>query len=233
MEILFQYVILEYSDVRDDEDEKVYLRPENVPSDQTLEFSFGLKLIEYISSLYMGSVRLKKEFENPEYQTMDTVLRSRQREICVCLQFVKDRTVVKYKENLPLPTIEKEKKKKLRILVVDDNKVQVKIIVAMCERLGAVCDSAFDGEQAVSLCRANEYDAAIMDIVMPRLNGIDATKIIKELNPNMVVYGISANSFRSDFDLMLSAGAEKVYYKPVGRDELSQMLEGIADKKFS
>ena len=66
--------------------------------------------------------------------------------------------------------------KAMRVLVVEDEKALNRVISKRLEKEGYSVDSCFDGEDAIHYLRMGEFDAVIMDIMMPRLSGIDAVK---------------------------------------------------------
>ena len=75
----------------------------------------------------------------------------------------------------------------MKILVVDDEKLLVKGIKFNLETEGYQVDAAYDGEECVKLARANGYDLIILDLMMPKLNGLDACMKIREFSTVPVI----------------------------------------------
>ena len=118
------------------------------------------------------------------------------------------------------------------ILVVDD----VESIRKMTKRLlvSAGCthiETAVDGEDAVikyanSLNTSNQFDIIFMDYTMPKMNGGDATRCIRELGFEGLVIGITGNAMDADVEVFKMKGATKVIAKPFDVKKLQSILEG-------
>ena len=113
-----------------------------------------------------------------------------------------------------------------RILVVDDDPHIRDVICFALSSAGMTPSTAADGEQALALARQNHYALILMDIQMPRLNGIDATKAIRDdsLNRKTPILAITANAFDTDRRLCLEAGMNDHIPKPISRDVLYATL---------
>lgn len=107
----------------------------------------------------------------------------------------------------------------LRILLVEDNVVSQKIGCKMLEKLGCkLVDVASDGQQAVSKVSENEYDLVLMDMMMPVMDGLEATRTIRndssiEAQPKIV--GMTANAMTEDVEACRRAGMDDYLSKPV------------------
>lgn len=119
------------------------------------------------------------------------------------------------------PTTEKEiKLQNLKILVVDDNDINLFIAKKNLEiRIeNAVIDTASDGKMAISKIIENNYDIVLMDMQMPEMNGVAATKFIRsELSrtKNMVpIIAMSANVGEDSYNECIEAGMNDYLYKP-------------------
>lgn len=117
----------------------------------------------------------------------------------------------------------------MRILLCDDHQMMRDGLRAVLERAGfEVVGEAANGRQSLSLARQLSPDVVIMDISMPELNGIDATrKLVAEL-PHVKVLGLSMNSDRRYATSMFTAGAVGYLLKNSAAEELIQALEAIA-----
>ena len=114
----------------------------------------------------------------------------------------------------------------VRVIIAEDEPINREILVTLLEEAGLVIDVAEDGEQALALARQNHYALILMDIQMPRLNGIDATKAIRDdsLNRKTPILAITANAFDTDRRLCLEAGMNDHIPKPISRDVLYATL---------
>ncbi len=104
-----------------------------------------------------------------------------------------------------------------RILLVEDNDFNQEVARALLEEVGMVVDIAADGRQAVDRAGAQAYDAILMDLQMPVMGGIDATRLIRLLPGRAAtpIIAMTANAFDSDRDACLAAGMNDHVAKPV------------------
>lgn len=121
-----------------------------------------------------------------------------------------------------------------KILLVEDNELNREIATEMLEDEGFIVDSADDGDVAVEKmtdATRDKYDLILMDIQMPRLNGLDATKQIRGLdNPwakKIPIIAMSANAYKEDIDKSHEAGMDAHIAKPLDIDALIEVLEGV------
>jgi signal transduction histidine kinase/CheY-like chemotaxis protein len=113
-----------------------------------------------------------------------------------------------------------------RILLAEDEPINQEVSLAMLEGVGFVVDVAEDGLQAVEMAKLTRYALILMDMQMPNLNGIDATKIIRTL-PDYVttpILAMTANAFDEDRQLCLDAGLNDHISKPVEPERLFESL---------
>ena len=123
-----------------------------------------------------------------------------------------------------------------RILLVEDNEMNREIALDILEDDGFIVDTAEDGDIAVEMVRQNieklgghecEYDAILMDIQMPRMNGFEATKAIRELPPSdmhIPIIAVSANAFEEDRQKSLASGMDDHVSKPIDVQKLKETL---------
>jgi predicted ATPase/signal transduction histidine kinase/ActR/RegA family two-component response regulator len=107
----------------------------------------------------------------------------------------------------------------LRVLLVEDNIVSQKIGCKMLEKLGCErVDVASDGQQAVSKVRENNYDVVLMDMMMPVMDGLDATRTIRNdssIKDQPKIVGMTANAMSEDIEACRRAGMDDYLSKPV------------------
>lgn len=104
-----------------------------------------------------------------------------------------------------------------RILLAEDEPVNAEVICLQLEATGLLVDVAEDGQKAVDLAGARDYALILMDVQMPRLNGIEATQAIRagQRNRDVPIIAISANAFAQDRADCLAAGMQEHIAKPV------------------
>ncbi len=114
----------------------------------------------------------------------------------------------------------------LRVLVVDDDQgLRFSVRETLVQAGGFEVDEAFDGLNAIEKVRAQHYDLVLLDVDMPRLNGLEALKLIKEHDPSTVVLIMTAYASIDDAVSAVKEGAYNYLSKPVKADELIKLAE--------
>jgi len=111
----------------------------------------------------------------------------------------------------------------LNILVVDDNRINRKLVTTLLQQSYANIHEATTGQQAVDLVFTNAFDLIFMDIHMPVMNGIDATKIIRssETDGNKVpIIALTANAVRGERERLINEGLDGCIIKPINEAEI-------------
>lgn len=123
----------------------------------------------------------------------------------------------------------------LHVLLVEDNELNAEIAQFTLDRAGAIVTHAKDGESAVETFAASaphEYDVVLMDIMMPGIDGLEATRQIRALEredaATTPIIAVSANAFAEDRRLSREAGMDAHLSKPVSSRELVEALAHIA-----
>ena len=114
----------------------------------------------------------------------------------------------------------------MRILVVDDEKTLVKGIKFNLENEGYQVDCAYDGEEAIALARETEYDLIILDLMMPKVDGLETCRRIREFSPVPVVM-LTAKSEDMDKLIGFEYGADDYITKPFNIMELKARIRAI------
>jgi CheY-like chemotaxis protein len=115
----------------------------------------------------------------------------------------------------------------LHLLAVDDVPTNRRLIAAMLERQGHSCDVAADAREALRMIRAATYDAVLMDIQMPAIDGLEATRMIRALPPpagQLPVIAVTAHVLPEQRAAFLEAGMAAVIEKPVATNALLAAL---------
>ena len=120
-----------------------------------------------------------------------------------------------------------------RILVVDDEPVNREVAQIQLEFVDLVADTAEDGAEAVAMSRKNSYAAIFMDMQMPKLNGVEATRLIRQLPEyrNTPIIAMTANAFAEDKAECLAAGMNDFLIKPFNPDQLFAILLRSLDRQ--
>ncbi|TON29853.1 ATP-binding protein [Vibrio parahaemolyticus] len=114
----------------------------------------------------------------------------------------------------------------LRILLAEDNRVNALVAKGFCEKLGHAVDVAENGLVAVEKARDNDYDLILMDNHMPEMNGVEATRFIREkLGVKTLLFAYTADVFREAHDHFIAAGADHVLTKPLQRESFADALK--------
>ncbi|WP_288337232.1 two-component sensor histidine kinase BarA [uncultured Pseudoalteromonas sp.] len=133
-----------------------------------------------------------------------------------------------YRLDHPVHNIEQSEQKllPLKVLVVDDNDANLKLICTLLDEQVEVIDTAHNGSQAYSLSKSHKYDVIFMDIQMPIMDGITACKLIQEssLNEDTPIIAVTAHALHSEKEQLLKDGFKGYLTKPIDEDTLKQII---------
>ncbi|MDX2350665.1 MAG: response regulator, partial [Porticoccus sp.] len=127
-------------------------------------------------------------------------------------------------------TIERLYSRPKKILVVDDNRPNQQVAIAMLERMGCRCELASTGKEAVEAIIRNQFDAVLMDCYMPVMNGYDATRQIrmyeggKNADNRVPIIAMTANNTQVEVDRCMDVGMDDFLSKPLRINELTNTL---------
>ncbi|HEY2187671.1 MAG TPA: response regulator, partial [Caldimonas sp.] len=117
----------------------------------------------------------------------------------------------------------------LRILLAEDNVVNQKLAMRLLQQMGYRADLASNGIEAVESVQRQAYDVVLMDVQMPELDGLDATRQICALmaarRPRIVA--MTANAMQGDREMCLEAGMDDYLTKPIRVDRLVEVLNDV------
>ncbi|HBL82162.1 MULTISPECIES: response regulator transcription factor [Congzhengia] len=119
----------------------------------------------------------------------------------------------------------------MRILVAEDERDLNRIITKRLEKAGYSVDSCFDGEEALDFLDAGEYDGVILDIMMPRRDGLSVVAAMRERKDHTPVLFLTARDTVEDKVTGLDAGAEDYLVKPFAFDELLARIRVMTRKR--
>jgi PAS domain S-box-containing protein len=114
----------------------------------------------------------------------------------------------------------------MKILVAEDNEVNAMIAHAFLQKFGHQVKIAVNGREAVQIARENWADVILMDIHMPEMDGIEATRIIRSSDAGSMIpiIGVTAEAFAERHDQFVAAGMDDVLTKPFTEQQLAKML---------
>ncbi len=134
--------------------------------------------------------------------------------------------------NVDMPDLSDVDFKGRRILLAEDNDLNAEIAIEILKDVGLVVDRANDGLQCVEMMEAapsGYYDLVLMDIQMPRMNGYEATRIIRQMDDrvkaNVTILAMTANAFEEDKREALESGMNAHLSKPIEVDKLVKTLK--------
>jgi signal transduction histidine kinase/CheY-like chemotaxis protein/HPt (histidine-containing phosphotransfer) domain-containing protein len=124
-----------------------------------------------------------------------------------------------------------EASKKLRILVAEDNPVNQKVVLRMLEKMGHVPTIVGNGHEAVAALAAHSFDLVFMDVQMPQMDGLTATRSIRESEKqtgrHLPIIAMTAHAMKGDKELCLEAGMDGYIAKPVSGNRIEEAIAGI------
>lgn len=119
-----------------------------------------------------------------------------------------------------------------RILVVEDNVASRKLMRVMLGSLGLACEQASNGQEAVAMQSAQPFDLILMDLQMPEMDGLTATRTIRESTPpdapKVRIVALTADAMAGDRERCLEAGMDDYLSKPIRKDSLLVLLRNLA-----
>jgi CheY-like chemotaxis protein len=123
-----------------------------------------------------------------------------------------------------------------RILIAEDNLINQKVAARLLGLLGYSADIAENGEEAVRLAETGNYDAVLMDMQMPVMDGLDATRAIRALESpvsNTPIIAVTANPFEDARQKCLAAGMNDFISKPIEPALFASVLAYWTDFRFA
>ena len=122
----------------------------------------------------------------------------------------------------------------IRILLAEDNAINALLTRTLLEADGCYVDVVEDGSLAVDAVRNNQYDMILMDMRMPNMDGLEATRKIRALSneaKSIPIIALTANAFDDDRNACFDAGMNDFMTKPVSAEELQQMAQTWTKKQ--
>lgn len=119
----------------------------------------------------------------------------------------------------------------LSILLAEDNRVNAIVAKGFCTKLGHSVEIAVNGKIATQMAASKSYDLILMDNHMPEMNGVEATRYLREtLQLKTLIFAYTADVFRQAHDDFIAAGADHVLTKPLQRDSFTDALSNFSHR---
>lgn len=115
-----------------------------------------------------------------------------------------------------------------KILIVDDNKVNLRVTAQLLSQYGIKCSTADSGKKAIEMVKSSYYDLVFMDHMMPELDGVDTTKIIRSqgdaYSKGLPIVALTANAVSGAKEMFLESGLNDFISKPIQLPQLEKIL---------
>jgi two-component system sensor histidine kinase/response regulator len=128
----------------------------------------------------------------------------------------------------PPPPADSQRRRKLRILIAEDNPVNQKVALLQLQRLGCFADVASDGIEALAALDKQPYDLVFVDCQMPRMDGYEAVRRIREkFGDSIRIVAMTANAMSGAREKCLAAGMDDYLSKPVRPEDIQRIIEAL------
>ncbi|MDM8551141.1 ATP-binding protein, partial [Desulfobacterales bacterium HSG2] len=195
----------------------------------------GLAISKQLAEMMGGEIGVQSE-EGKGATFWFTALMEKQADLCEYSTSLKPETrnekaADDFHETGRLPDPES-----VRILLTEDNKVNQIVALAILKKFGFHADVADNGRKALDALKTDHYDLVFMDIQMPEMDGLDATRRIRDpgsgvLNPDVPVIAMTAHAKKGDRDQCFEAGMNDYVTKPIRPPKLLEAIEKVLSDK--
>jgi two-component system cell cycle response regulator DivK len=119
------------------------------------------------------------------------------------------------------------------VLIVEDEPKNLKLVRDLLQRFGYETIEAADGEQGITLARTRQPDLILMDVMMPKMDGLEATRILKAdaVTKDISIIALTSYAMKGDKEKALEAGCNGYIAKPVDIKELLSLIEQFCPNK--
>ncbi|MFD2161590.1 two-component regulator propeller domain-containing protein [Paradesertivirga mongoliensis] len=125
-------------------------------------------------------------------------------------------------------------KNPFKILIAEDNLINQKLIVKVLSKLGYTSSIANNGKEVLAMLSAEFYELIFMDIQMPEMDGLEATKIIRETcEQQPLIVAMTANAMEEDKEACIRAGMDDYISKPINLKDLMELMEKQTTNKIT
>lgn len=171
----------------------------------------GLSIVKGLIEILKGKIYLKSELGTGSTFYFEIPLKYTGEE-------VKDSKAIQFNENKELDL------SNVKVLVVEDNKINQMITKKILTKMELNCEVVDNGEAAVDMVKTNKYDIVLMDIHMPGISGIEATKIIRTFDKELTIFALTAVTIEDKMHEFDEAGFTDIIPKPFKQEEFEKKL---------
>jgi len=171
----------------------------------------GLSIVKGLIKILKGKIYLKSELGKGTSFFVEFPLEETKE-----VTNIKKRDYSKDLNNLDLENV--------RILVVEDNKINQMITKKILNKMNLVCDLVDNGEDAVEKVKETDYDVVLMDIHMPGISGLEATKQIRGFNKELTIFALTAVTLEDKMQEFEEAGFNDIISKPFKQEDFEKKL---------
>ncbi|MEZ4796017.1 MAG: ATP-binding protein [Flavobacteriaceae bacterium] len=171
----------------------------------------GLSIVKGLVDILKGKIYLKSELGKGTSFFIELPLRESEE-------------VVKEKKHDYSKEISKLNLENVKILVVEDNKINQMITKKILNKMNLNCDLVDNGEAAVEMVKETSYDVVLMDIHMPGISGLEATKRIRSFNKELTIFALTAVTLEDKMHEFDEAGFNDIISKPFKQEDFEKKL---------
>ncbi len=187
----------------------------------------GSKLVMLSSRGLRGDFAEVKEIGFDAYLTKP--VRRSQLFDCLVIVFSGKENAEEDKTVITKYTVSEVRKRNAKILVAEDNIVNQKLAIRLMEKFGYKADAVANGEEAVRSLSLIRYDLVLMDVQMPEMDGLEATRVIRDCSSNVIDHGVpviamTAHAMSGDRKACLDSGMDDYITKPINPDALLKIV---------
>lgn len=177
----------------------------------------GLAITKNLVNMMGGDIKVESDYGKGTKFTISMV------------QKVVDYTTIfenpKTNEDVKKEHIRPFKAPEARILLVDDNKINLKVAQGLLKSYEFQVDEALNGYEAISMIKEKDYDIIFMDHMMPEMDGVETTRRIRDLGNETTVIALTANALKDVEEMFLANGFQDFVSKPIEKKVLGEKLE--------
>ena len=111
-----------------------------------------------------------------------------------------------------------------KVLIVDDNNLNIKVASKILKEFNLIIESAYSGQECLDKVKNNNYDLILMDIMMPKMSGVETLKKLKENSINTPVVALTADAIQGQSNKYIEVGFNDYLSKPIQKNELKKVL---------
>jgi len=171
----------------------------------------GLSIVKGLIQILKGKIYLKSELGKGTTFTFELPLKHTDKA-------VKEENSTYFKDIKDMDLSE------VKILVVEDNKINQMITKKILNKMNLNCDVVDNGEEAVELVKNNTYNVVLMDIHMPGISGLEATKRIRAFDKELIIYALTAVTLEDKMPEFDEAGFNDIISKPFKQEDFEKKL---------